>query len=125
MDNIVNLTPHEVVVLAENLGDGHQPVLARYPSAGEARAEPRREYAGNVHVADVDGQARFATIRRVDFGPVAGLPEAEIGTAYIVSRITAVAARAEGRATADLLIPDEIVLDDDGRPVGCVAFSVL
>lgn len=138
MDIAANLTPHEVVVLAgptpepcdNGLGTvqangSFHAVWARYPSAGEARAEARREQRDHVYVADDSGGPVFVPVNRVRFGDVDGLPEPTIGAAYIVSRITAEAARAQGRPTADLLIPDDVVRGADGQPVGCRSFSTL
>jgi hypothetical protein len=129
-DQITNLTPHEVVLVRE---DGSK--LHAWPSVGEARATTRREVVDTVvvvvgHVSDGE---RFAgeeltescPVYRLAFGAVAGLPDPEIGTAYIVSRITAEAARDEGRSIADLLIPDDIVRDPDGQPIGCRGFARL
>jgi hypothetical protein len=120
MERIVNLTPHPVTVIG---GVADLPCVT-YPSAGEARAEPRRQQVDSIHVADDEGPI-LVPIYRVSFGAIEGLPAPQLGTTYIVSRITAEVARDAGRPTDDLLIPDDLVRDDSGQPLGCRAFARL
>ena len=121
-DHIINLTPHEVVVI-----DGSTlAVLQRYPSAGEARVKVLRHAYGLVTVGvSPGGSPVLVPVYRTTFGALVDLPEPRVGTAYIVSRIAAEVARAEGRSTADLLIPDDVLRGPDGQGVGCRAFAVL
>lgn len=59
------------------------------------------------------------------FGSPTGLPAPRNGIYLVVSRITAEAARASGRTTDDLLLTADLVRDDQGRIIGCKAFTQL
>jgi hypothetical protein len=122
-DQITNLTPHEVVLVRE---DGSR--LRAWPSVGEARATVTRERVASV-VLDDDRSydlTGLAAVSRPTFGEVIGLPDhVRRPAGYIVSRIAAEAARASGRPTDDLLIPDDVVRGPDGQPIGCRAFARL
>lgn len=122
-DTIVNLTPHTVILLAP---DDRQ--LHSWASAGEARAAVDRVRVAGVVVesSDRDDGYDVVPVWKATFGPPAGLPSWRPRPyGCIVSRITAEAAAAAGRRTDDLLIPDEIVRDVDGIPIGCRAFARL
>lgn len=93
---LINLTPHPI-----NIIDG--PTL---PSSGVARVSASSETVGSV-----DG----VPIVRQSFGDVEGLPDQVDGMHIIVSRM--VAAACPDRA--DLLVPADMVRDDQGRIVGC------
>jgi hypothetical protein len=56
---------------------------------------------------------------RQSLGEVTGLPEQTAGTYLIVSRV--IAAACPDRL--DLLVPDNLVRDSDGRIVGCRRFA--
>lgn len=106
---VVNLTPHEVTVL-----DDDDVVIKTYPSEGLARARQT-----NVLVGCLDG----TPVVRTEFGEVTGLPEPAEGKVYVVSIITANAAKAHGRTTDDLLVTSSSVYNDQGRVIGCRAFA--
>ena len=108
---IVNLTPHEVKVL-----DDDDSVIATFPSSGVARASQH-----NVLVGEIES----IPVVKTEFGEVSGLPEPTGGVVFIVSRITAEAAQAQGRSTDDLLTTSGAVRDSQGRIVGCRAFARL
>jgi len=112
MAKLTNLTPHSIVLCG---ADG-QPLLTVPPSGGLARCEPIREVVGTVAV---DGHKIPMT--QVRLGPLTGLPEAEAGTLFIVSRLAADAARALGRD--DVVVPDDSVRDASGRVMGCKALA--
>mgnify|MGYP003092115823 FL=1 len=59
------------------------------------------------------------------FGATEDLPAPEDGIYYIVSVITANAAKAEGRTTSDLVITADPVRDDSGRIIGCKRFALV
>ena len=80
---VVNLTPHEVTVY-----DDDDVVIKSYPSEGVARARQT-----DVLVGDLNG----IPVVKTEFGEVTGLPESARGTVYVVSFITANAAKAHGR----------------------------
>lgn len=108
---IKNLTPHVVSIVNE---DGT--VKATYPSEGIARASQTAEPAG-----ELDG-IELVSMR---FGKPEGLPAPAGGVYYIVSVITANAAKAEGRTTDDLVLTADTVRDDSGRIIGCKKFALV
>jgi hypothetical protein len=100
---IINLTPHKITILGDRK-------LVLEPSGIIPRAEQHREQVGSV-----DG----IPINRVSYGSPVGLPEPKAGTIYIVSALTAKAAK--GRK--DLYIVDDSVRDESGRIIGCRALA--
>lgn len=111
MTEICNLTPHAVNLVGDD-GD----VIRTYEPIGLARAEQRSVVCGTL-----DGIELVKTV----FGKVEGLPDYQEGVFYIVSAITANAAKAEGRITADLLIVSDAVRNDQGQIIGCRRFAVI
>lgn len=108
---IINLTPHDVNVVAE---DGSP--IATFPSKGIARAAQQ-------DVPVVTNNAGVEIVR-TQFGATVDLPAPEEGKLFIVSIITVSAARAEGRPTDDLLITSTPVRDEAGRIVGCRRLAI-
>lgn len=103
---IVNLTPHEVVIV-----NGSKEVIRRFPASGSlARVTTSTEVVGNIDGID---------ITRTVFSEVYGLPEVAEDTYYIVS--LAVAQRATDRS--DLLVPNGSVRDEQGRIIGCTSLA--
>lgn len=102
MNKIVNLTPHDIVFV----GDDGNVILTVTPS-GLARVQATVVATG-ITIGGIP-------ITETKFGEVEGLPEPKEGTAYVVSRMVAEAAK--GRE--DLFIPNESVRDESGRIVGC------
>ena len=111
MARIINLTPHTINVLGE---DGV--LKTSFPSEGIARASQTAE-----HVGELDG----IELVSMKFGKTEDLPAPEEGVFYIVSVITANAAKAEGRRTDDLVITADPVRDADGRIIGCKRFALV
>ena len=107
---IINLTPHTESVF------GEYGLIAEYPSMGVARATQTDYPCGTLE---------GIPLVRSSFGVVDGLPEFVSGTWYVVSAITATAARTAGRTTVDLLLTSGPVRDADGRIVGCRAFALV
>lgn len=107
MANIINLTPHEVVIVNSD----NKEVIRKFPASGNlARVNTSTKIVGNL-----DG----IPITETQFSEVYGLPEAEAGTYYIVS--LAVAQREEYRP--DLLVPNGSVRDEQGRIIGCTSLA--
>lgn len=120
---IINLTPHSVTVYSTDdvtevtkgsytsliLKEGAQP-LVTYPSQGVARAASVKE-----QVDVINGIPVYST----SYGEPEGLPEEKEGVFYLVSALTAQAAK--GRK--DLLLVDGAVRDGEGKIVGCTAFG--
>lgn len=105
---IKNLTPHAVRIM---FSDGTERV---YASDGLARVGYE-----SVVVDQIDG----VEVVRITYGTVEGLPEPDGETYYIVSQLTAAAARQNGRSVDDLLLTADLVRDDQGRIVGCRQFA--
>ena len=108
---IKNLTPHTVNICNEN-GE----ILKSYESQGIARAKQEAETIGNLEGVDL------VTMK---FGEPEDLPDYSSDTYYIVSVITANAAKAIGRRTDDLLITSDPCRDAEGRIIGCKRFALV
>ncbi len=111
MATIKNLTPHTVNIIGE---DGA--LKASFPSEGIARATQVAEHAGELEGVEL------VTMK---FGATQDLPVPQEGIYYIVSVITANAAKAEGRGADDLVITADPVRDADGRIIGCKRFALV
>lgn len=104
--NFVNLTPHEVAVVA---ADGE---IYKIPASGVvARAEQRMHALQPV--------AGIFACSRMTYGSAFGIPAPRDGFVYIVSARTAQAV--SGRD--DIVIPGPKVADAEGRAVACNGFS--
>ena len=101
---LVNLTPHSVVVYG---GDG-SPVLT-IESSGVVRLSEQK-----TKIGEIDG----IPIYEKSFGS-GNLPEPEEGVLYIVSLPVAQAYPERD----DLIVPDDLVRDENGRVIGCRAFA--
>lgn len=124
---LVNLTPHEIALYATadctevqsgtyktlTLKEGAQP-LAVFPSEGVARAVASKAIVGQLEVA-----GQVVSINGTTYGKPEGLPEPVEGRYYVVSALTAQAAKDRH----DLLIVDSTVRDGAGRICGCTAFG--
>ena len=99
--NIVNLTPHAIVIL---LDDGSQRTIP--PSGHVARASQR-----STPVTVADG----IPLVEMTYGFVDGLPPEELATLYIVSALVRLAMPDR----YDLASPGDLVRDASGQPVGC------
>lgn len=114
--NILNLTPHKIVVYSQ---DEEQILLTIEPQKNEEgkplflRAEVNQEPLPPLNGFPVHLNS---------YGVVEGMPDPKEGTVYVVSQITATALKAAGRAD-DVYIVDKTVRDSDGRIVGCKGFA--
>lgn len=107
---IVNCTPH-AVTLVTAAGETTLP-----PSGDLPRVQTTRQIVGTV---DVDGLT--VPVTEVQFGALAGLPARQDETLYLVSAITAQAAKALGRS--DVVMIDDTVRDETGRIIGARALA--
>lgn len=106
---IINLTPHELAVYADDT------VAVTIPPSGTvARVAMSREQAGALQLGIVN-----VPIYTTVLGAVEGLPDPQPGVTYVVSRVVLDAARDRD----DLVVPDDLVRDGAGRVVGCRAFA--
>lgn len=102
---ILNYTPHTV-----NIIDAEGNKIQDFPSQGEARCKQETTSVGTIG---------NVPITSTTFGEVTGLPEEKEGTYYIVSRLIRQAL--PGRR--DLLVPNDMVRDEQGRIVGCKSLA--
>lgn len=123
MATIINMTPHTINLYlitdceetvkgtykTLTLKEGVKPLMV-YPSQGVARAASSKELVYTINNIPV-----YTTV----YGEPEGLPEPVPNTYFIVSAITAQAAK--GRH--DLIIVDGAVRDGEGKIVGCTAFG--
>ncbi len=101
--NIINMTPHPIQIL----GESNNRQIREIPASGKTI----RLASKTVSTGNLDG----IPVSRTIFGDPVGLPEEEAGTYYIVSQLVISACRDRG----DLLVPADVVRDDDGRIIGC------
>lgn len=107
---IVNCTPHPVCFVS---ADGTE--TETFPPSGRV---PRVEETARPSAAAPD--IGYPTVAVAAPDGVSGLPEPGNGVWLLVSRMVFDAA--PGRV--DLLVPHDVVRDDDGRVVGCRSFLV-
>ena len=98
-----NFTPHNVVIVMNE-------TKIVIPSDGIARVTETKTVTPSI---DVDG-AIIETFKS-SFGEVENLPPQEDGVMVIVSAMAADAAKDRN----DLLVPGELVRDNDGNIIGC------
>jgi hypothetical protein len=115
---LVNLTPHEVVIL-----DSNDNIIAKIPPSGTvARVE-----SGEELISVING----IPVYKVSYGNIQGLPEPEPGTVYIVSIVVLSALKEKGINRKDVVAPNTnpskhgAVRDPSGKIVGVKSFIVL
>ena len=112
MKKLINLTPHPI-----NIMDGGK-IVKTYPSEGFLRVSTEVKNAGFT-VDDIPiVETKFGETTFV-FGETEGLPEYNLGTFYIVSQIVKTA----NSNRSDLLVPANIVRDQNGNIIGCESLS--
>lgn len=129
--NLVNLTPHAVMIYPAEAcvalpgGRGNKlidpdttPAMVIDPSGVVARATQQEERRDPITAYGL----RIPICRMVYGSPV-DLPEPKDGVGYIVSAITANAAKAAGRTTDDLFITAGMIRDEQGNIIGCTGFA--
>lgn len=111
--NLVNLTPHPVVLRPEGGGS-----VTIAPSGAVCRAREEREFVGHVSIAGVG-----VPVYRIAYGAPEGLPAPEPGTIYVVSALAAQAIRAHRPDRDDVVVVSDPVRDDQGRVIGARSLS--
>jgi hypothetical protein len=118
-ERLVNLTGHEIVLAAhehaasdDDQGMGAPSVLHLAPAGQVARVDDSEARLGAGWLNTTDLLLRVTRLRRSRH--VTGLPAPQAGTRFVVSRLTAHAARHRG----DLAFPLDEVRDDQGRVIG-------
>lgn len=105
---IINLTPH-----ALNLVTGEGTVTIP-PSGTIARVSVNRTQIGTV---SIDGVT--VPLNRSQYGEVVDLPDPAEDTLYVVSALVAAACPER----SDLVVPDDLVRDEQGRVIGARALT--
>lgn len=126
-----NLTPHAVNIFSYKdvncdkrgvftlTDDNASPILTLH-SEGVARAAQREEVVGDLKV---DGCAVVFEVLNMSYHEPVDLPAPQEGHGYVVSFLTASAAKAHGRSTDDLYVVAHAVRNSSGQIVGCTSFS--
>ena len=112
-ERLVNLTEHDVMLVARP-GSGSdalaEPSLARIPSDGRfARVDDGSARVRERLIDTESGVVRLTWLHRSD--RLVDLPAPKAGIRYVVSRVTALAARDRG----DLVFPFVEIRDEHGR----------
>lgn len=105
---LLNLTPHEVVIIRNGVSTVFK------PEEIPARCSSTTSVVGELHV---DGTTVDLTC--TSFGEVQGLPSPKEGVGYIVSRLVAEACPQRH----DLFITNGAVRDNSGRVIGCTSLT--
>jgi hypothetical protein len=117
MTNLINLTPHEVVVYDQA---GQNVILKIPPSGKVARVAVKAEI-----VAEVNG----ISIRKTTYGDIVDLPDPQPDTVYITSVVVLIALQAKGIQRYDVVSPDtnpdSVVRDAQGKILGVKYFQTI
>lgn len=114
-----NLTPHDIHIMGQD-----NKVIATIPATGEvARVSMTAEVVGTLSTHDDMGSDIISSVPVVVSvpGEVYGLPDEVEGDVLIVSRIVRSVVDPSRR---DVVVPDDMVRDENGRVVGCRRFSL-
>lgn len=106
---LINLTPHIITILLDN-----DERIVLNPLGVTARLQYDTESERPLYV---DG-AYVPLTRNVD-PIIANLPEPEDGNVYIVPLVVAMHAK-----RADVVSPDRLIRNADGKPLGCAGLLV-
>lgn len=107
--NVVNLTPHQVILMPVKGGQ------VIFPAAGPV-ARIREIAVAETWLIAESGRVPIQQIAYAD--QVDGLPDPSPGVLYLVSRVTAAAVRRD-----DLVFPQGELRDDNGQIIGCRALG--
>lgn len=101
--------------------EGKFALVAEYKPEGKvARAVQKDEPVGELEINGVS-----VPLITTVFGEPTDLPSPEDGVYYVVSIITAQAAKAAGRSTSDLLVTSDPVRDAEGKFIGVRKFALV
>jgi hypothetical protein len=106
MTQIKNFTPHPISI-CNNAGE----VVRVFQPEGLVRLR-----AVTVPAGEIDG----ILVTRTEFGEPEGLPDFKEGTFYIVSQLV----KSALPSRSDLLVPAEVVRDENGNIVGCKSLGL-
>lgn len=109
---IINLTPHDVNIVREGK------VIATIPASGAvARLATDTAICGGVEV-----NGFTIPLTKTIFGRVENLPEEKEDTILIVSQLIKNSPECQNRT--DLVVPTEMVRDDDNNIIGCRSLGI-
>ena len=125
---IINLTPHDINFYEEEhtqkikgcyyIIPGALPYHTIPASGITARAAQTED---NLPAIDCNGVR--VPLLQMTYGDPVNLPEPEKGKAYVVSALTAAAAKAARRSTSDLYVVARTVRNEVGAVIGACALS--
>ena len=132
--NIINLTPHPCIVLAEDPNGNiegavdlknrrfrrYRKIIEIPPSGIIARVIQKEERKEYIKVNEIK-----VPITKIYYYELENLPLPKEGIKYYVSYLTAQVAKLKGRSTKDLLINGEKVRNRNGKIIGIISFAVL
>jgi hypothetical protein len=120
---IVNLTPHSVTILDEN----GEPV--EIPESGvAARVMITENLIGRLKGTNISGDHVFKIYGSIFADNVYNLPNyhKDSNKVYIVSGVVGSTVSASGiRPTDDLLVPEQLIKDEDGKVIGAKGLRVV
>jgi hypothetical protein len=115
-EHLVNLTEHDVVLVSRPQNDSDRvaepPLACILPDGRFARVDDEAARLRERSIDTESGVIRLTWLGRSD--RLVDLPAPRAGTRYVVSRVTALAARDRG----DLVFPFDEIRDKDGRVTG-------
>ncbi len=103
---IINKTPHDVTIV-----DYNNNIINTMKSSGQIRLAAITKKVGTIN---------NVPISKTEFGEPEGLPEFKKDRYYIVSQLVK---KALPNRT-DLLVPAELVRDDNGNIIGCRSLGI-
>jgi hypothetical protein len=117
MANLVNLTPHEVI-LYDSTG---QSIALKIPPSGKvARVTTKSEIIGEINGIPV---------RKTTYGDIVDLPDPQPDIIYVVSTIVLLALKDKGIVRPDVVSPDtnpdSVMRDPQGKILGVKYFQTL
>ena len=104
---IINLTPHKVTIVNDD-----NTIKAEFESQCVARCSQQITLVGNVNGINITSTV---------FGDVTDLPNEKPNTFFIVSILVLNACKG---TRSDLLVPNELIRDDNGNIIGCKSFAI-
>lgn len=114
---LVNLTPHIIRLVLDQDGEQY-PLQIDIPPTGQvARREHLRVVEERITIDSSRGPQQVSIFRNV-YLDIVDLPPQLPGVKYIVSQIAAT-----GLDRDDLLVVEDVLKDEFGRPSGCRAFA--
>lgn len=131
---LINLTPHCLNLIIDEVGSQIVIPVAGIPARVSTESERVEQIMLPVCPVDHPVEGSYPEpglesggyypipVVKITWGEIENLPDPAEGVRYIVSRIVADAAKAQGRT--DCLVPDTVVRDDKGIILGCRSLAL-